>query len=104
MDPWAALYSFWALALLARSRASIVLLRRRRKRAAVVLRCSRRSCVVLVTVLVTYASTRFRTTAEPSLVVLAAVAIDAAIAPCTLARQPRTTRQELVAVAGRRSP
>jgi hypothetical protein len=31
--------------------------------------------VVLVTVLVTYASTRFRTTAEPSLAVLAAVAI-----------------------------
>ena len=29
--------------------------------------------------LVTYASTRFRTTAEPSFVVLAALAIDAAI-------------------------
>jgi hypothetical protein len=33
--------------------------------------------VVVITVLVTYASTRFRTTAEPSIAVLAAVAIDA---------------------------
>jgi len=35
--------------------------------------------VVVVTVLITYASTRFRTTAEPSFVVLAAVAIEAGL-------------------------
>jgi 4-amino-4-deoxy-L-arabinose transferase-like glycosyltransferase len=47
--------------------------------------------VVLITVIVTYASTRFRTTAEPSLVVLAAIAVDAAIATAistTRARRP----------------
>jgi len=45
--------------------------------------------VVLVTVLVTYASTRFRTTGEPSIVVLAAVAIDAAIARFSTSRVRR---------------
>ena len=72
---WAALYSFWALALLSIGRAS----------GAVVVATGRTIpvypllatvVVVFVTVIVTYASTRFRTTAEPSLVVLAAVAID----------------------------
>ncbi len=78
---WAALYSFWVLALLAIG--------------AIVIRRTRRAIdksarpplypllmpiiVVVITVLVTYASTRFRTTAEPSLVVLAALAIDGAI-------------------------
>jgi 4-amino-4-deoxy-L-arabinose transferase-like glycosyltransferase len=38
------------------------------------------SIVVIVTVIVTYASTRFRAVAEPTLAVLAAIAIDAAIA------------------------
>jgi 4-amino-4-deoxy-L-arabinose transferase-like glycosyltransferase len=81
---WAALYSFWVLALL--SIAGAVAWRRGRSSpgssppprpplypliAPVV--------VVLVTVLVTYASTRFRTTAEPSIAVLAAFAIDVAI-------------------------
>jgi hypothetical protein len=42
--------------------------------------------VVLVTVLVTYASTRFRTTAEPALVVLAALAIDAVLARVSTTR------------------
>ena len=42
--------------------------------------------VVLVTVLVTYASTRFRTSGEPSIVVLAAIAIDAAIAMVSTSR------------------
>ncbi len=37
--------------------------------------------IVLVTVAVTYANTRFRVAAEPMLIVLAAVAVDATIAP-----------------------
>lgn len=85
---WAALYSFWGLALL--SIAGAIALRRRtgspeRPRpplypliAPVV--------VVFVTVVVTYASTRFRTTAEPSIAVLAALAIDAAIGAYASAR------------------
>ena len=79
---WAALYSFWVLALLAIAGAVVW------RRAA---RGHGRTyppmypmlapiVVVLLTVLVTYASTRFRTSAEPSIVVLAAIAIDAAIA------------------------
>jgi hypothetical protein len=50
--------------------------------------------VVLVTVVVTYASTRFRTTGEPSLVVLAAITIDGAIAMVSTsrARSPAVTR------------
>jgi hypothetical protein len=43
--------------------------------------------VVVITVLVTYASTRFRTTAEASFVVLGAVAIDAAIAAMSARRR-----------------
>jgi 4-amino-4-deoxy-L-arabinose transferase-like glycosyltransferase len=79
---WAALYSFWALALL--SIGGVVGLRRasgRRpdNRAPPVYPLIAPIVVVLVTVLVTYASTRFRTTAEPSLAVLAAVAILATI-------------------------
>jgi hypothetical protein len=72
---WAALYSFWLLALL--SIAGGVILRRRR--AVPVYPLVAPIVVVFVTVVVTYASTRFRTTAEPALVVLAAVAVDAAI-------------------------
>ena len=79
---WAALDTFWGLALL--SIAGAVVRRRARTRAP------DRSwpplwpllapvAVVVVTVLVTYASTRFRTTAEPVIAVLAAVAIDAGI-------------------------
>jgi len=77
---WAALYSFWAVALL--SIAGAVVLRRRKIPVYPLLASV---VVVLVTVMVTYASTRFRTTAEPALVVLAAVAMDAAI-NTTLAR------------------
>lgn len=84
---WAALYSFWALALLSIAAGFV----RRRPR-------TRRDerpplwplvmpiVVVLVTVFVTYASTRFRTSGEPSFVVLAAVAIDAAIAMVSTTR------------------
>ncbi len=79
---WAALYSFWALALL--SIPGAFLLRRRSpsryRRRIPVYPLLAPVVVVFVTVVVTYASTRFRTTAEPSFVVLAAVAIDAAIA------------------------
>jgi 4-amino-4-deoxy-L-arabinose transferase-like glycosyltransferase len=75
---WAALYSFWALALLS---IGGVIGRRRASgrgpddRAPPVYPLIAPIVVVLVTVLVTYASTRFRTTAEPSLAVLAAVAV-----------------------------
>jgi len=79
---WAALYSFWALALL--SIGGVLGLRRAsgrgpEDRASPVYPLIAPIMVVLVTVVVTYASTRFRTTAEPSLAVLAAVAILATI-------------------------
>ncbi|MDP9331734.1 MAG: glycosyltransferase family 39 protein [Actinomycetota bacterium] len=79
---WTALYSFWVLALL--SIGGVIGLRRASARAPddrapPVYPLIAPILVVLVTVLVTYASTRFRTTAEPSLAVLAAVAVLAAI-------------------------
>jgi 4-amino-4-deoxy-L-arabinose transferase-like glycosyltransferase len=73
---WAALYSFWILALL--SIAGAVLLRRR-AHAPPLYPLLAPIVVVVVTVVVTYASTRFRTTAEPALVVLAALTIDAVL-------------------------
>jgi hypothetical protein len=73
---WAALYSFWALALLSVAGAFAL---RRREHGPPVYPLLAPLVVVVVTVVVTYASTRFRTTAEPSLVVLAALAIDAAL-------------------------
>ena len=88
---WAALYSFWALSLLAVP--GVFVLRRRKTPmfplvAPVV--------VVVVTVLVTYASTRFRTTAEPALVVAAAAAIDAAISTIVVRRRSgRTGRADV---------
>jgi 4-amino-4-deoxy-L-arabinose transferase-like glycosyltransferase len=72
---WAALYAFWILALLAI--AGAVVWRRRRAHAPPMYPLLAPIVVVVITVLVTYASTRFRTTAEPSIVVLAAVTIDA---------------------------
>jgi MYXO-CTERM domain-containing protein len=72
---WSGLYSFWALALLAIGGA--VVWRRRRANAPPLYPMLAPIVVVVITVLVTYASTRFRTTAEPSIAVLAAVAIDA---------------------------
>jgi 4-amino-4-deoxy-L-arabinose transferase-like glycosyltransferase len=72
---WSGLYSFWGLALAAI--AGAVVWRRRRANAPPMYPLLAPFVVVVITVLVTYASTRFRTTAEPSLVVLAAVALDA---------------------------
>jgi 4-amino-4-deoxy-L-arabinose transferase-like glycosyltransferase len=72
----AGLYSFQAVAVLAV--AGAVLLRRRRTVPLFPLVAT--PAVVLVTVLVTYGLTRFRFAAETSLIVLAAVAIDAAVA------------------------
>jgi hypothetical protein len=84
---WAALYSFWALAVL--SIAAGFLWRRTRANTRdrpplwpLVMPIA----VVFVTVVVTYASTRFRTTGEPSFVVLAAIAIDGAIAMVSTSR------------------
>jgi 4-amino-4-deoxy-L-arabinose transferase-like glycosyltransferase len=71
---WSGLYSFWLLALLAIGGAVAL---RRRANAPPLFPLLAPIVVVVITVLVTYASTRFRTTAEPSIVVLAAVAIDA---------------------------
>jgi 4-amino-4-deoxy-L-arabinose transferase-like glycosyltransferase len=85
---WAALYTFWFLALLA---IAAGFLRRRLRNASdppwypLVMAL----VVVFVTVMVTYASTRFRTTGEPSLVVLAALAIDAAIVMVSTSRARR---------------
>jgi MYXO-CTERM domain-containing protein len=73
---WSGLYSFWAFALLAIAGAAVW--RRRRANAPPMYPLLAPIVVVVITVLVTYASTRFRTTAEPSIVVLAAVALDAA--------------------------
>jgi 4-amino-4-deoxy-L-arabinose transferase-like glycosyltransferase len=72
---WSGLYSFWVLSLLAIGGA--VVWRRRRANAPPLYPLLAPIVVVVITVLITYASTRFRTTAEPSIVVLAAVAIDA---------------------------
>jgi hypothetical protein len=79
---WAALYSFWVLALLSIAGAFVPRRAAARvvdDRAPPVYPLIAPIAVVLVTVLVTYASTRFRTTAEPSLAVLAALAIVSAI-------------------------
>jgi 4-amino-4-deoxy-L-arabinose transferase-like glycosyltransferase len=88
---WAALYSFWVLALLAI--AGVVGRRRstrgRRRASTPIYPLIAAIVVVLVTVLVTYASTRFRTSGEPSIVVLAAIAIDAAIAWISTSRVRR---------------
>jgi 4-amino-4-deoxy-L-arabinose transferase-like glycosyltransferase len=70
---WAGIVTFWPVAVAAV--AGAVVLRRRRTTPVWPLLAP---CVmVVVTVIVTYASTRFRAAAEPALVVLAAVAIDA---------------------------
>jgi 4-amino-4-deoxy-L-arabinose transferase-like glycosyltransferase len=82
---FAALYSFWVLAVLSMAGAVVL---RRRANAPPLFPLLAPVVVVLVTVVVTYASTRFRSTAEPSLAVLAAVAIDAAAARLV----PRTAR------------
>jgi 4-amino-4-deoxy-L-arabinose transferase-like glycosyltransferase len=84
---WAALYSFWAMALAAIPGAFAL-----RRRKIVVYPLVAPVLVVIVTVVVTYASTRFRTTAEPALVVLAAVAVDAAIS--TIVARRRRGRTE----------
>ena len=85
---WAALYSFWVLAVLAIAGAAFWRRagRGRRRASPPLYPLLAPIVVVLATVLVTYASTRFRTTAEPSIVVLAAVAIDAAIARVSTTR------------------
>jgi 4-amino-4-deoxy-L-arabinose transferase-like glycosyltransferase len=88
---WAALYSFWVLALLAitgvvvRRRST----RRRRRASPPIYPLIAAIVVVLVTVLVTYASTRFRTSGEPAIVVLAAIAVDAVIGRVSTSRVRR---------------
>ena len=93
-DEWVArdgLYSFWIVGVLAVPGAIVL----RRRRTVPLYPLLAPIGVVIVTVLVTYASTRFRSTAEPVLVVLAAIAIDAAV------RSVRSVgREEVVAVAG----
>jgi 4-amino-4-deoxy-L-arabinose transferase-like glycosyltransferase len=83
---WAGLYSFYALALL--SIPGVIVWWPRRKRIPVSPVVAP-LVVVVITVMVTYANTRFRTTAEPSLAILAAVAIDAAIRALHRAARPK---------------
>lgn len=71
---WSGLYGFWALALLSIAGAVVL---RKRAHAPPLYPLLAPVAAVIVTVLITYASTRFRTTAEPSLAVLSAVAIEA---------------------------
>jgi hypothetical protein len=73
---WSVLVSFWMLALAAIPGAIIL----RRRRTMPVFPLLVPIGIVLFTVAITYANTRFRATAEPMLVVLAAVAVDALIA------------------------
>jgi hypothetical protein len=76
-DPWvtwAGLWSFYGLALL--SIAGTFVLLRRPDPGLPVLPLLAPIVVVVVTVLATYASTRFRAIAEPSLAILAAVALE----------------------------
>lgn len=77
------LLAYWALLPL--GVAGAVLLRRRRARDALLVVLAPVALVLLVGAAV-YGSTRFRTAAEPSLIVLAAVALDAAL---TRARRTR---------------
>lgn len=72
---WSGLYSFWLLALAAIAGAVVL---RRRANSPPLYPLLAPIGVVIITVLAMYASTRFRTTAEPSIVILAAVALDAA--------------------------
>jgi 4-amino-4-deoxy-L-arabinose transferase-like glycosyltransferase len=74
---WTALYSFYGIAILAIAGAIVL---RRRRYGCPLYPLLAPAAVVIFTVLVTYASTRFRAAAEPMLVVLAAIAIDAAVA------------------------
>ena len=80
----AALYSFQAVAVLAIVGAILL----RRRRTVPVFPLLAPAAVVLVTVLVTYGLTRFRLAAAPGLLVLAALAIDAAIARVRSAPRP----------------
>ena len=73
---WSMLASFWVLVLAAIPGAVVL----RRRRSVPLFPLLVPIGIVLVTVAVTYANTRFRIAAEPMLVVLAAVAIDAAFA------------------------
>jgi len=85
-DLWlarAGMYSFYGLALL--SVAGAIALRRARRVPLFPLVVP--PVVVLITVVVTYASTRFRASAEVVLCILAAVAVDATITAWTRRRQ-----------------
>jgi 4-amino-4-deoxy-L-arabinose transferase-like glycosyltransferase len=77
---WTGLYSFYAVAILAV--AGTVVRRRRQAEpgAAPIFPMMAPVVVVMITVLTTYASTRFRAAAEPALAVLSAIAIEAAVA------------------------
>ena len=110
----AGMYSFYALALL--SVAGAIALRRRRTVPVFPLLVP--PVMVLVTVITIYASTRFRASAEVSLCLLAAIALDAARRPARAARArprprsngdrafraPRSDRSAAPAWGARRGP
>ena len=101
-DEWVArdgLYTFWIVGVLAIAGAIVL----RRRRTVPLYPLLAPVGVVVVTVLVTYASTRFRSTAEPVLVVLAALAVEGrvpALARVGALRQRRGTGRS----CGRRWP
>lgn len=83
------MYAFWGLALA--SVAGAVVLRRSRR--APVFPLLVPPLIVLVTALVTYASTRFRSSAEVVVCVLAAIAVDAGIRALRPAERAREAKQ-----------
>lgn len=87
---WSALYSFYALALLAIAGGVDF---RRHANGLPLFPLLTPVVVVIVTTLVTYASTRFRTTAEPVICVLAALAIDAVVRSLLARRRVRTVER-----------
>jgi hypothetical protein len=88
----AGLLAYWLL--LPFAIAGAILLRRRREPALLVLLAP---CVLVVLVaLATYGSTRFRFAAEPALVVLGAVAVDAVISSLLARRRPASATPKSV--------
>jgi 4-amino-4-deoxy-L-arabinose transferase-like glycosyltransferase len=90
---WSGLWSFWGLSLLAIAGAVVLA---RRKNSPPLYPLLAPIATVFITVLLTYANTRFRAIAEPMLAILAAIAIDAVIRAVRSSGLRR--REEVVAV------
>jgi 4-amino-4-deoxy-L-arabinose transferase-like glycosyltransferase len=92
---WAALWSFYGLTLLAVAGAVVFL--RRRPRPVPLFPALVPMATVVVTVLLTYASTRFRAIAEPMIALLAAVALEEAGRVLGIARPAAPPDQQRLA-------